>query len=121
MGTNGCINGLLQNTTGVSKIDLQTQEISVLVEGILSEGHRKWQGGLVLSDGTKIAGFPNNSDSVLLVDRQGVVTGKLVLQLKKAFNERNTALLDRLARYLRARIPEVRSIHALHRDGEDIF
>ena len=43
------------------------------------------------------------------------------LRLKGAFNERNEALLDRLARYLRARIPEIVELHAVHREGRDIY
>ena len=46
---------------------------------------------------------------------------KLVVKLRRAFDERNDALLDRLTRYLRARIPEIGEIHAIHREGQDIY
>ena len=46
---------------------------------------------------------------------------KLVLKVKRTFGERNTALLDRLTRYLRARIPAIKEIHAMHREGRDIY
>lgn len=43
------------------------------------------------------------------------------VKMKKAFDDRNTALLDRLSKYLRARIPSIAEIHAVHRDGLDIY
>jgi hypothetical protein len=46
---------------------------------------------------------------------------KLVLRLKRVFGERNTHLLERLALYLRAKIPQIKQVHALHRDGMDIY
>ena len=46
---------------------------------------------------------------------------KLVLRLKRVFDERNTHLLERLALYLRAKIPQIKQVHALHRDGMDIY
>ena len=54
-------------------------------------------------------------DSVQLVDT------KLVVRLSPTFDERNTALLDRLSRYLRVRIPQLNTLQALHRDGLDIY
>jgi hypothetical protein len=51
-----------------------------------------------------------------------LVNTKIEVKLKRTFGERNEALLDRLAMYLRARIPQPRlQIHAMHRDGEDIY
>ena len=46
---------------------------------------------------------------------------KLVLRLKRVFDERNVHLLERLALYMRAKIPQIKQIHALHRDGMDIY
>ena len=45
----------------------------------------------------------------------------LVVKLKRVFEERNTALLERVSRYLRARIPTLKGFHAVHREGVDIF
>ena len=47
--------------------------------------------------------------------------GGVVLKLKRTFGEQNTALLDRMALYLRARIPQMQSIRVMHRDGQDIY
>lgn len=40
----------------------------MLGEGTLPKGQWKWHGGLATADGNKIIGFPNNADSVLIVD-----------------------------------------------------
>jgi hypothetical protein len=53
--------------------------------------------------------------SVVLTDT------KLVVHLCREFDERNTVLLDRCAQYLRARLPQLREFHGLHRDGLDIY
>lgn len=50
-----------------------------------------------------------------------LVNAKLVLKLKPVMDERNTNVLDRLSRYIRVRIPQIAEIHALHRDGMDIY
>lgn len=50
------------------KINPKTQEVVVLAEGTLPEGHWKWHGGLASLDGSKIIGFPNNADSLLVID-----------------------------------------------------
>ena len=63
-----CIYGLPHNARGVLKIDPKTQEVTVLAEGTLPDGLWKWHSGLTLSDGNKIMGFPNNTDSVLAID-----------------------------------------------------
>lgn len=47
------------------KINPKTQEVTIL--GTLPEGLWKWHGGLASSDGSKIIGFPNNADSVLVI------------------------------------------------------
>ncbi|KAL7544607.1 hypothetical protein ACHAWF_007981 [Thalassiosira exigua] len=75
-GCDGCIYGIPHNATGVLKINPGTQEVTVLAEGSLTEGLWKWHGGLASSDGSKIIGFPNNADSVLVVDvpKQAVYT-----------------------------------------------
>ena len=47
---------------------------------------------------------------------------RLNIKLRQSFGERNNALLERISLYLRARIPRPRlEIHALHRDGMDIW
>ena len=50
-----------------------------------------------------------------------LVDAKLVVRLRSTFDERNTALLDRLSRYLRVRIPQIKALQALHGDGLDIY
>jgi len=50
-----------------------------------------------------------------------LVEGGVEVRLKRAFDERNDALLDRLAKYCRARIPKIGTIYTLHRDGKDIY
>ena len=39
----------------------------MLAEGTL-QGRWKWHGGLASRDGSKIIGFPNNADSILVID-----------------------------------------------------
>ena len=46
---------------------------------------------------------------------------KILLRLKQVFDERNTDLLERVARYLRARIPDVKQVTGVHRDGTDMY
>ena len=67
-GSDGCIYGIPHNATGVLKINPTTQEVTILAEGSLPEGRWKWHGGLASLDGTKIIGFPNNADSILIID-----------------------------------------------------
>mmetsp|Transcript_10638 Transcript_10638/g.25562 ORF Transcript_10638/g.25562 Transcript_10638/m.25562 type:complete len:169 (+) Transcript_10638:122-628(+) len=50
-----------------------------------------------------------------------IVKTTIVLQLKRAFDERNDALLERVTRYLRVKIPQISEIHVTHRDGLDIY
>ena len=50
------------------KINPKTQDVSILAEGTLPEGRWKWHGGLSSPDGSKIIGFPNNANSVLVID-----------------------------------------------------
>ena len=67
-GSDGCIYGIPHNATGVLKINPTTQQVTILAEGSLPEGRWKWHGGLASLDGTKIIGFPNNADSILVID-----------------------------------------------------
>ena len=67
-GADGCIYGIAHNSSGVLKINPQTQEVTILAEGALPEGRWKWHGGLASLDRKKIIGFPNNADSILVVD-----------------------------------------------------
>ncbi|KAL7530912.1 hypothetical protein ACHAXR_003741, partial [Thalassiosira sp. AJA248-18] len=67
-GADDCIYGIPHNSTGVLKINPRTQEVTILAEGTLPEGRWKWHGGLASLDGSKIIGFPNNADSVLVID-----------------------------------------------------
>lgn len=46
--------------------------------------------------------------------------GTIVIKLKPAFSNVE-GLLDRITRYLRARIPQIAAINVMHRDGMDIF
>lgn len=68
MGADKCIYGIAQNANGVLKINPFTQECTVLGEGTLGDGQWKWHGGLAINDGKKIIGFPNNADTVLVID-----------------------------------------------------
>jgi hypothetical protein len=56
-----------------------------------------------------------------MFDSMRLDAARLVVRLKPVFDERNTALLDRLAMYLCARIPQLVELHAIHRDGLDIY
>jgi hypothetical protein len=69
MGSDGCIYGIPHNETGVLQIDPRTDKVSILMQNdgqSLPLGQWKWHGGL--RAGSKIYGFPNNADSVLVVD-----------------------------------------------------
>jgi len=68
IGADDCIYGIAHNSTGVLKINPMTQEVSVMAEGTLPKGRWKWHGGLSSLDRKKIIGFPNNADSILVVD-----------------------------------------------------
>lgn len=68
-GVDGCIYGVPHNETGVLQIDPRTDEVTVLMQqdgSPLPSGRWKWHGGL--RAGSKIYGFPNNTDSVLVID-----------------------------------------------------
>ena len=43
------------------------------------------------------------------------------LKLKKIIDETNEGVLDRVTKYLRERIPSIVEIHAIHRDGRNIY
>lgn len=75
VGIDGCVYGIPQNASGVLKINPFTQECTVLGEG-LGDGMWKWHGGNAINGGRQIIGYPNNSDSVLVIDveRQEVFT-----------------------------------------------
>lgn len=45
----------------------------------------------------------------------------IMLTLKQAFLQQADSLLDRLSKYLRARIPEVKQVHWVHKDGRNIY
>jgi hypothetical protein len=67
-GCDGCVYGIAQNANGVLKINPWTQECTILGEGLLGDGMWKWHGGLAINDGKQIIGFPNNADSILIID-----------------------------------------------------
>jgi len=46
--------------------------------------------------------------------------GTIVLKMQPAFSSME-GLLDRVTTYLRARIPQIVQVHAVHRDGFDIY
>ena len=56
-----------------------------------------------------------------MFDRVELDGARVEVQLKRVFDERNEALLERLAMYLRARIPNIREVHAKNRDGVNIY
>ena len=69
LGSDGCIYGIPHNETGVLRIDPFTDEVTVLGQSDgnpLPSGQWKWHGGL--RAGSKIYGFPNNADDVLVVE-----------------------------------------------------
>jgi len=45
----------------------------------------------------------------------------ITLRLNRSFDAKKAQLLDRLSKYLRARLDRRVQIHALHRDGRDIW
>ena len=47
--------------------------------------------------------------------------GGIVVKLKRTFGETNPGLLDRMANYLRARIPQLKTVTVIHREGQDIY
>ena len=59
--------------------------------------------------------IPGMFETVRLID------AKVELKLKRAFEGSSLTLLDRCSRYMRARIPELREIHSVTRDGVDIW
>ena len=67
-GCDECFYGIPHNATGVLKINPVTQDVTILAEGAFPEGEWKWHGGLASQDKSKIIGFPNNADSVLVID-----------------------------------------------------
>ena len=82
-------------------IDLMFEEVKVSGEDLLRPARR----------GSRHAGH-THAPSVPRVE----------VRLKRVFDERNEALLDRLSKYLRARIPQPHlEFYALHRDGRDVF
>ena len=67
--SDGCIYGIPHNERGVLQIDPRTDRVSVLMQedgSPLPPGQWKWHGGL--RAGTKLYGFPNNADDVLVID-----------------------------------------------------
>jgi hypothetical protein len=69
IGSDGLIYGVPHNERGVLKIDPSTDEVSLMYLDSgepLPDGQWKWHGGL--RAGHKIYGFPNNADSVLVID-----------------------------------------------------
>jgi hypothetical protein len=73
VGSDGCIWGIPHNHSYVLHIDPTTDTVSLLGQGDDITGRRplptgmwKWHGGLRAGD--KIIGFPNNSDSVLVIN-----------------------------------------------------
>lgn len=73
MGSDGCIWGIPHNHSHVLRIDPRTDQVTLLGQGRsdedrqpLPDGRWKWHGGLRAGD--KIIGFPNNSDSVLVIN-----------------------------------------------------
>jgi hypothetical protein len=69
LGSDDLIYGVPHNETGVLQIDPKTDSVSVLMQSDgspLPPGRWKWHGGL--RAGTKIIGFPNNAEDVLVVD-----------------------------------------------------
>ena len=50
------------------KIVPETQEVSIVGEGLLPDGEWKWHGGLTTRDGRFIYGFANNANTILKLD-----------------------------------------------------
>ena len=74
-GTDGCVYGIPHNHNAVLKIDPQSDQVSLMKQSngeLLPDGKWKWHGGLRAGD--KIYGFPNNSDTVLVINaKEGTV------------------------------------------------
>jgi len=69
IGSDDCIYGIPHNQVGVLKIDPSNDEVSVLMQENgepLPSGEWKWHGGLAA--GHKIFGYPNNADTVLVIN-----------------------------------------------------
>ena len=60
---------------------------------------------------------PGMFEEIRLIDG----TANLRIKVKKAFDQSNEVLLDRLTKYLRGRIPQIKAIHVPTRDGENIY
>ena len=45
----------------------------------------------------------------------------VILKLKRVFGDRNDGILDRVTRYLRARLPDLKAVQVEHRDGANIY
>jgi hypothetical protein len=67
LGSDGCVYGIPQNASKVLKINPYTQECTLIGDG-LGDGMWKYHGGTAINGGTKIVGYPNNSDSILVID-----------------------------------------------------
>ena len=50
-----------------------------------------------------------------------VADHKIEVKMQQAFSDAKSHLLDRLSMYFRARICNFSEMHALHRDGRDIY
>lgn len=76
VGSDGCIWGIPHNHSHVLRIDPRSDQVTLLGQGTtngsnegrrpLPDGRWKWHGGL--RAGHKIIGFPNNSDTVLVIN-----------------------------------------------------
>ncbi len=66
LGFDGMVYGIPQNASGVLKINPFLQECTVI--GELGNGMWKWHGGTAINGGKQIIGYPNNADSVLVID-----------------------------------------------------
>ncbi len=67
LGSDKCIYGIPQNASQVLKINPYTQECTVIGNS-LGDGMWKWHGGTAINGGKQIIGYPNNVDSVLVID-----------------------------------------------------
>ena len=104
------------SSTAPDQLQLSVEKVSLVLSEFVRSTYARQCFNNVQAPGTDYGTIEGMFEYVRLAEG-----GTLVLKLKRSFNERNEALLDRLSRYLRERIPQVKAIHAQHRDGMDIY
>ena len=97
-------------------LEFNRESVALVLTEFVRSDYARQHFNRISADGTDYGQVGGMFEQVELVDSK-----LLVVKLKRAFNERNEAILDRLSRYFRVRIPRIKQIHAKHRDGIDIL